>query len=81
MEVDIKTAIQNALTKAEGDGLTLYAVAKAAGLKPELLYRFVAGERDLRLSSAAKLCSVLRLELRPIAPARPTSAKRKTKKT
>ncbi len=78
--MDIKTVIQNALTKAESEGRTLYAVAKAAGLKPELLYRFVAGERDLRLSSATKLCAALGLELRPISPAGPASTRRKTGK-
>ena len=68
--MDIRAALADAIDRAVAGGQTLYAIAKAAGLKPEVLYRFVAGERDLRLSSAAKLCAALRLELCPVRSAR-----------
>ena len=66
--MDIREALAGAIDRAVEGEQTLYALAKAAGLKPEVLYRFAAGERDLRLSSAAKLCTALGLELRPAVP-------------
>jgi hypothetical protein len=44
-------------------GLTLHAIAKTHGLAPDLLYRCMAGERDLRLATAAKICAEFNLEL------------------
>lgn len=61
---DIAQQLAGALDRAVKGDQTLYAIAKAAGLKPELLYRFVRGG-DLRLKSAAKLAAVLGLELVP----------------
>lgn len=63
--MDVAHQLLDAVNRAVKDGLKLYAVARSAGVKPELLYRFVAGERDLRLSSVAKLCDALGLELAP----------------
>jgi hypothetical protein len=49
-------------------GLTHYRIAKEAGIpKPDPIARFVSGERDLRLESAAKIARALGLELRPIS--------------
>ncbi|MBA4189788.1 MAG: hypothetical protein C0467_17535 [Planctomycetaceae bacterium] len=62
--VDIEERLRDALATATNGGRTGYAVAKAAGLKPELLYRFARGG-DLRLRSAAKLAAVLGLTLVP----------------
>ncbi|QDU63199.1 helix-turn-helix protein [Planctomycetes bacterium Pan216] len=59
----------NAIESAEASGMTQYAIAKAAGIKPELLYRFVSGERDLKLATAAKITEVLRLQLTPVVEA------------
>jgi plasmid maintenance system antidote protein VapI len=46
-------------------GRTHYELAKAAGITPAQLDRFVAGERDLKLATAAKVADALGLELRP----------------
>ena len=48
----------------ESDGRTYYALAQAAGIKPEILYRFRDHERDLTLATAAKIAAALGLELR-----------------
>ena len=36
------------------------------GIGPEQLDRFMSGNRDLRLATAAKIADVLELELRPV---------------
>ncbi len=46
-------------------GRTHYELARAAGITPGQLDRFVAGERDLKLATAAKVAGALGLELRP----------------
>jgi transcriptional regulator with XRE-family HTH domain len=46
-------------------GWTVYRVAKEAGITPAMLSRFLKDGLDLRLSTAAKLATVLGLELRP----------------
>jgi len=55
----------------ESDGRTFYRLGKEAGVSPEVIYRFVAGERDIRLATASKLVDVLGLEL---------SSRKKTRK-
>ena len=42
-------------------GLTHYRIAKDAGIKPDILDRFVSGERDVRLHTAEKIGRVLGL--------------------
>ncbi len=44
-------------------GATHYAIGKQAGIRPDLLDRFMRGERDLRLASASKIANVLGLDL------------------
>ena len=46
-------------------GLSVNAVAKAAGVPQPVLHRFMTGERDLTLSTAQRLVDYFRLELRP----------------
>lgn len=46
-------------------GLTAYRIAKAAGIRPEMISRFLNRERDLTLESAGKVAAALRLELGP----------------
>ena len=53
---------------------TAYRAAKESGVEVSAVQRFLNGERDLRLASAAKLCEALGLELKP---ARKPAAKRK----
>ena len=59
-------ALKNAVT-ATGESVT--TVARGAGIPQPVLYRFMTGERDLRLQSAEKLAAFLGLELRPVPPA------------
>lgn len=47
----------------EKSGLTRYRLAKDAGVTQIMLDRFVSGERDLRLATAAKVAAALNLEL------------------
>jgi plasmid maintenance system antidote protein VapI len=47
-------------------GLTAYRIANEAGIAIPVVARFISGERDLRLATAAKVAYVLGLELRPI---------------
>ena len=47
-------------------GLTPYAIAKQAEIRPEVVTRFVNGERDLYLETAGKIAAVLGLALRPV---------------
>lgn len=49
----------------KASGLTHYAVAKLAEVSPAQIDRFMAGERDLRLATAAAIASALGLGLRP----------------
>jgi hypothetical protein len=51
-----------------GSERTHYGIAQAAGITPGQLDRFVAGERDLKLATAAKVADALGLELRPARP-------------
>ena len=54
-------------TAIERDGRTLYRIAKDAGMPYGGLHRFVTAERTaINLVTAAKLCRVLGLELRPV---------------
>lgn len=45
-------------------GLSHYAIAQQAEIAPDILDRFVRGERDMRLATASKVATVLGLELR-----------------
>ena len=63
-------ALQDQLRQAVQDsGLTLYAVAKGAGIAYPVLYRFASGERDLTLTTASKLTEYFGMRLtRPKRP-------------
>ena len=50
-------------------GKTHYRVGKDAGLKPEIVARFVRGERDITGQTFAKLAAALGLTLVPAAEA------------
>ena len=62
--------------KAAMTGQSAYALAKATGLSHTQVIRFLRGERDLRLETAAALCDHLGLELAPAAgkATRPTGS-------
>lgn len=57
LEAALRAAIVNS-------GLTAYAVGKRAGLAPDMISRFVSGERGMRLRTAGKIAEVLGLELK-----------------
>jgi transcriptional regulator with XRE-family HTH domain len=50
----------------KASGLTHYALAKVTGVTAGQLDRFMSGERDLRLNSAAAIAAALGMELRSI---------------
>jgi transcriptional regulator with XRE-family HTH domain len=57
---DLATRLRDII---RGRRLTAYAVARDAGMDPGMVQRFLTGERDLRLESAAKICTALGLRL------------------
>jgi plasmid maintenance system antidote protein VapI len=46
-------------------GQTQYAIAQSVGVDQSVISRFMAGQRDVTLATAAKLAEHLGLELRP----------------
>ena len=52
--------------RIEKSGVTIYALAALADVTPQQVGRFVKGERDLTLATAAKLAQALGLELVPV---------------
>ena len=61
MAKDIEQQIRNAV---ERSGLNMFQLSRRTGLRYATIHRFVAGGRGLSLRSAAKLCKLLKLELR-----------------
>jgi len=59
----MKTMGERLQAAIESDGRTFYRLGKEAGVSPEVISRFVSGERDIRLATASKLADVLGLEL------------------
>jgi DNA-binding phage protein len=57
IDADLRAAIT-------ASGLTPYALSVKASVAPEVIYRFMSGERDLRLRTAAKIANALGLELK-----------------
>jgi plasmid maintenance system antidote protein VapI len=49
--------------RIEKSGVTAYALAGLADVSPQQVGRFLRGERDLTLATAAKLAQALGLEL------------------
>jgi len=52
------------------DGRTHYAIAKAAGVDPDVLDRFARG-KDLYFSTACKILAAINMELKPCKRGRP----------
>ena len=55
--------------RIEKSGVTAYALAGLADVSPQQVGRFLRGERDLTLATAAKLAQALGLELLPVRTA------------
>ena len=60
--VDIVQQLQQAI---RDDDRAVSTIARAAGVTPIGLWRFLNGERDVRMATAAKVAAVLGLELKP----------------
>jgi len=61
-----KETLTTVLQKAIRDsGLSMYAICKRTGIDKGQLSRFMAGTRDLQLTTADNLCKMLGLKLRP----------------
>lgn len=58
------------------DGRSHYAIAKEAAIQPDILDRFVRGERDMRLATAEKVAAVLQLELCSVSPSKGQRARK-----
>lgn len=69
---DLRTAVTNS-------GMTHYAIGKASGVAPEMIDRFMTG-RDIRLTTASKICEVLGYGLAKIEPQASKPAKKKAVK-
>lgn len=57
---DLEETLRAAIAK---DERTHYAIAKLAGVTPDVLDRFATGERGLNLTTASKVAAVLGLHL------------------
>lgn len=57
----IDTQLREAIVASN---LTAYRLATDAGIRPEIVARFVSGERDIRMATAAKIAMALGLALR-----------------
>ena len=55
--------------RIEKSGVTVYALAGLADVSPQQVGRFLRGERDITLATAAKLAQALGLELVPVRTA------------
>jgi ribosome-binding protein aMBF1 (putative translation factor) len=64
MDDHLSTSLRAAIEKS---GMSANGIAKRAGMYTSTVTRFINGEFDLSLSNAAKLATVLGLELRPPA--------------
>jgi DNA-binding phage protein len=56
LATDLKKAIKQS-------GKTHYRIAADAGIRPAIIDRFMSGERDMRLTTAAKVATALGLVL------------------
>lgn len=71
------TSISDQLKEAIEAHGTLYRVAKDSGVSYPVVARFLSGERDVRLATAARLAEALGLQLAPKADK--PSGRRQTK--
>lgn len=60
-----RDTISEALKRAIRDsGKSVYQLAKESGVSHPVLFRFLSGERDIRLATADKLAAALEIEVR-----------------
>ncbi len=65
MEIDLDEQLRTAVRQA---GLSTYGLAKQAGIDRAIAVRFMNADRTLTLTTASKIATLLRLELRPVRP-------------
>jgi transcriptional regulator with XRE-family HTH domain len=63
MAEDLTKRLRKAIKQQMKAGVTRYAIAAKSGVDYAQISRFACGERDLRLSPAARLAEALDLEL------------------
>ena len=63
MAAKSRTLVDQLRDAIRRSGLTHYRLAKDAHVTPNVIGRFVSGERDLHLKTASKLARALGLEL------------------
>lgn len=59
--MDFEATLRKALTD---DGRTVYRLSEDSGVPAASIYRFLSGERSLKLKQAGMLANVVGLELR-----------------
>jgi len=60
-----KTDLASGLRAAfKASGMNRLALSKRSGVSYSIVHRFIAGERDITITTASKLATVLGLELR-----------------
>lgn len=62
----IDQQLKQAVRDAQAEGVSLYRIAKDAGISTTMLSRFMSGERDLAMRTGAKVADALGLELRRV---------------
>ena len=60
-------------------GLSILQISKRADIPYQAAYGFLKSDRDIRISTAAKIAKVVGVELRPVA--KPSTAKRSKSKS
>lgn len=60
--IDLAEQLRKAFARSR---MTRYELGKRAGVPYATIHRFVAGERDIRLTTASRLADVLGVEFRP----------------
>jgi len=68
------TIVDQLKSAIRDSGKTDYRIAKDAGIGPEQVGRFLAGS-DIRISTAAKICAALGLQLKEVGDSRKGKAK------
>ncbi len=60
IDLSLADTLRDTITRSDQ---TMYAVAKGSGVPYPTVHRFMAGERDLTLETADKLCKFFKLKL------------------
>jgi plasmid maintenance system antidote protein VapI len=61
-QADLREQLKAAIAES---GLTTHAVAQGCGVAHPILYRFVMGQRDIKLETACKLAAYFQMTMTP----------------